>query len=433
MKNTKLFQYVVIGLFIFFTIVGAILFSLYKTKDSANTRINITMWGTPPSESFRSFYSKYFSENQLEYNINYVEKDPTTFDRDLVEALAIESGPDAIILSVDQIIRYRDMIYTIPYAVLPELSFKETFVRGADLFLNNEGAVALPFMIDPLVMYWNEDIFINAGITKTPVSWSEITNLVSKFTVKDSAKNISRSAVALGEYRNVDNAKEILSTLFIQAGNPIVTKNQNENFASTLKESLGQGTSASSLALQFFTNFSNPNRAEYSWNRSLPRSIESFTNGDLAIYLGFASEFMTIKNKNPNLNFEVALLPQGTGIKTVKSTFGKIYGFAILKKSKNPAGTYTVINSLSSVSAYPYWKDIFNIPSARKDSLNKVDNSAIKTIFNQSAIISKGWIDPNKTETAKVFQEMVESYTTGRDNLTGAINTASERIDSLFK
>jgi ABC-type glycerol-3-phosphate transport system substrate-binding protein len=428
MKNTKLFQYVVLGLFVFFLLVGAILFSTFRSSNSALTNISITVWGTLPENSFNSFARNYFSDSDLKYTVNYTEKDPAIFDRDLIEALASGVGPDAIVLPTDLILRYSNKIYPIPYTTLPETAFKDTFIQEGELYLNSSGALALPLMVDPLVMYWNRDIFNNAGVTKPPTDWAQVSSLVPKMTKLDKAQNIITSTIALGEYRNVNNSKSILSALFMQIGNPIVTLDSDGIFKSILRDT---SSADSSIALQFYTNFSNSSKSEYSWNRSLVNSLDFFTNGDSAIYLGFASEYMTIKNKNPNLNFDVALLPQAVGAKTY-STFGNMFGLAIMKNSANPAGTFTVLTSLSSAAAFPYWKDIFNLPSARKDSVPDISNSVAKTIFNRSAIISKGWYDPNSAQTSAIFQDMVESYTTGRETIDGTINTASGRLDSLL-
>ena len=433
MKNSTLCQYVVMGVFIFFTVIGAVLFATYRSQEKAGTRINITMWGVLPSDSFVPFYNAFFSNNQLKYIVNYVEKDSNTFDRDLVEALASGTGPDAIILPSDLIVRYSNKIFTIPFSVLPELTYKQTFVQEGELYLNSTGTLALPFSVDPLVMYWNRDIFNNVGVTKPPASWSDISGLVSKMTTKDLAKNISRSTVALGEFRNINNAKEILSALIFQAGSSIVGLDAEDGTLSSTLQGNSSDTqdTPASLALEFFTNFSNPVKPEYSWNRSLANSLDVFANGDLAIYFGFASEFTNIKEKNPNLNFGVALLPQPAGDK-IYNTFGNMLGLAIIKNSKDPAGAYTVLNTLASAEAVPYWKDILNVPSARRDVLGQIDANAIKTVFNQSAVMSKGWFDPNKVETSAIFQEMIESYTTGRVSLEQAVSTASDQIDSLL-
>jgi ABC-type glycerol-3-phosphate transport system substrate-binding protein len=156
-----------------------------------------------------------------------------------------------------------------------------------------------------------------------------------------------------------------------------------------------------------------------------------FVNGDLAFYFGFASEYLAIKDKNPNLNFSVAILPQASATK-VYQTVGQISGLAIMKGSSNPSGAYTVISALTSAEAFPFWSDLFNLPSARRDILSQSDKSAVKTIFNKSAIMSQSWLDPNKQLTNTIFQDMVESYSTGRANLSQAISLASDRLDDLL-
>jgi ABC-type glycerol-3-phosphate transport system substrate-binding protein len=432
MKNSKLFQYIFIGVFIFFIIVGAIVFSTYRSSSESELAINITMWGTLPAEGFDSFTGSYFNAISSKYTVDYVEKDPATFDRDLVEALASGEGPDAIVIPTDLIIRYANKIYPIPYVTLPELTFKETFIQEGELYLNNSGVLALPFTVDPLVMYWNRDMFNNASVTKPPVNWTEISALVPKMTKKDQASNILSSTVAMGEFRNVVNAKDILAALMIQSGSPIVNIDSMGEYRSAMRDSSISNSSPVDLSLQFFTNFSNPSRPQYSWNRSLTDSRSAFANGDLAMYFGFASEFMTIKNKNPNLNFDVAILPQAAGVKTY-NTFGNMLGFAIMKNSSNPAGAFTILSSLTSAGAFPYWKDIFNLPSARRDILSQNETNAVKTIFNKSAIMSKGWLDPNKTETGIIFQNMVESYTTGRESISGVVSEASDQLNVLLK
>jgi ABC-type glycerol-3-phosphate transport system substrate-binding protein len=389
------------------------------------------MWGTVSNDSFSTFTSRYFGESNLKYSVTYTEKDPATFDRELVEALASGTGPDTVILPADMIIRYRDRIYPIPYVSYPELTFKQTFIQEGELYLTSAGALALPFSVDPLVMYWNRDIFNNVGVTKPPTTWAEISSLVPKMTKKDQNKNIIASVVALGEFRNVVNAKEILSALLIQAGNPIVKLDTDGAYKNTLKDDFGLSTTPAALSLSFFTNFSNPNKSTYTWNRSLPNSLTAFANGDLAIYFGFASEFTKIKDKNPNLNFDVAILPQVASAK-VYNTYGNIMGLAIMRSSRDLGGAFTALTSLTSAAAVPYWKDTLNIPSARRDILSQTESNAIKAVFNQSAIISKGWLDPNKAQTNAIFQDMVESYTTDRESLDSAIGTASDRLDSLL-
>lgn len=432
-NNSKLFQYLVLGLFIFFIIVGALLFATYRSKNTTDQIISIKMWGTLSDASFKAFMHDYFNEADLKYTVDYTERSAETFDKDLVEAIASGKGPDAIILPQDLIVRYSDKVYSIPETVISELDFKDTFVEEGELYLGNSGVLALPLGIDPLVMYWNRDIFNTVGVTKPPATWAEINSLIPKMTKKDNTKNITQSTLALGEFRNISNAKAILSALIMQAGSQIVILDtDDQTLISVLNNNFGFSTMPALAALQFYTNFSNPAKTEYSWNRSLPNSLDAFTNGDLALYFGFASEYSKIKDKNPNLNFSVATLPQALEAK-IYSTFGNIFGLAILNSSKDLNGTFSVISSLTSAEAYPAWSRIFSISSARRDILGKTEKDAAKTIFNKSAIMSRGWLDPDSTKTSTIFQEMVESYTTSRNSLSGAISTASDRLENILE
>ena len=63
---------------------------------------------------------------------------------------------------------------------------------------------------------------------------------------------------------------------------------------------------ADETALLFYTDFTNPSKTSYSWNAALPQSFDAFTSGELAAYLGYASEYNSIISRNPNLRFKSA-------------------------------------------------------------------------------------------------------------------------------
>ena len=108
---------------------------------------------------------------------------------------------------------------------MSQAQFTDSFIDEGQIFLTPNGALALPFSIDPLVMYWNQDIFASAGLAKPPQYWNDFLNIAPKITSLDAGQSVAKSAVALGEWSNVTNAKAILSSLFMQAGDPIVARN----------------------------------------------------------------------------------------------------------------------------------------------------------------------------------------------------------------
>jgi ABC-type glycerol-3-phosphate transport system substrate-binding protein len=426
------FQVVFIGIFAVFIVIGVIIFAM-GGKKSGSENNKVVVWGTIPQSTFAKVFSNSSLFNSKTIAVSYVEKSESNFDTDFLEALAGGGGPDVIFIASDKLLKNKNKIFTIPFSSLSERTFKDTYAEEGELFLVPDGILGLPITIDPIVMYWNRDIFSNAGLSAPPSFWDEFFNLSQNLTTKDGAFNITRSAIALGEYRNITNAKDILSALFLQAGNPIVSL-ANGVPVSVLREKLGLAVPPGVAALSFFTEFSNSAKAYYSWNRSLPPSQTVFLSGDLAIYFGLGSEFPLLKLKNPNLNFDVSRFPQSSNVRTGtrKVTFGRMEGVSIVRNSKNIGGAFTVVSELAGKNlGGAFSQELFRAP-ARRDLLSVKQTDSILPILYDSALWSKGWLDPDKKMTESIFEDMIESVTGGRARLESAINQASIEIGALL-
>lgn len=186
-------------------------------------------------------------------------------------------------------------------------------------------------------------------------------------------------------------------------------------------------------ALNFYTQFSNPAKVFYSWNRSLIDAQTNFTSGDSAYYLGFVSEYNVIKNKNPNLNFGVALVPQSR-VSGKTLTFAHLRGVAISRGSKNMGRALALATTLVSKESANSLSQILRLPPARRDLLSqKPANNAVLSVFYDAAIQSKGWLDPGRLATKAIFSEAIESVTSGRARVLDALRKANREIDDLIK
>ena len=418
------------GVFIFFILVGLIAFSTYKSKTSTSNNVNISIWGTLDKTSFDSYINKYKQDSNLQFQLTYSYKSLDTIDSQLVEAIATGKAPDVILIPQNLIKRYLDKVYMITN--IPQRTFQDTFVQESDLYTQPTGIFALPFFVDPLVMYWNKDMFSSALIVTPPTKWSEFPLLAEKLSKSDDNANIVKSAVSFGEFANVDNAKALLSALIMQAGSPIVLQT-NGLFKSELNyQSTSDIEMPAVSALDFFTDYSNPKKTVYSWNRSLPSSKQSFLSEDLATYFGFASEYQDIKDKNPNLNFDVAMVPQVLDSSN-KVTFGNIYGFAFLKSSQNIASAYSLISLLIGSASVSELLQTMYIAPARLDLISAGTVDPVKTVFYNSALISRGWIDPDSKQTDQLFQDMVENITTGKMSSAASVSRTSLELDNLLQ
>jgi ABC-type glycerol-3-phosphate transport system substrate-binding protein len=425
MKDLNIFQMVFLGVFVLFVIGGILIFALQKGGGGLTNVSETIVWGTISPGEVLSGPSNIF-QNDKTVRITYVQKDAGTFDGDLVEAIANGTGPDLVILPQDSLLRNLNKILPIPYATYPVRTLKDTFAQEGELYLGTDGVLALPLTIDPLVMYWNRDFFNTAGLVKPPVNWEEFLSLAGTLSVKDTNNNITRSAMALGDFSNISNAKEILLALFFQAEVPIAKVSSG-----SVKTDQDANTSGASV-LNFYTQFANPLGAAYSWNHSLPLSIDYFIANNLAIYFGFASEINAIRAKNPNLNFDVTTFPQlkssGTSV-----TFGRMNGVSVLKSSRNPNQSILVATKLSASQADLALSAALGLPPARRDLLAIKPVDPYQSLFYTAALQSHAWLDPSKSETSLIFKTMVESVVSGVLAPSSAFGEASQQIQKLIK
>jgi len=427
----SVFQVVILAIFTVFAVAGLLFFAgvggLGNKKETVGP---VLVWGTLDDAAFEEIISQLGETDERVRQVVYERKDSRTYNTELAEALASGRGPDLFILREDFIVRHKDKIALIPYESLPRQQFEDTFVQGANLFLDSGGVIGVPIAIDPLVLYWNQDMLSSAGFVGAPKYWDEMLDIAEKVTQRDENNNILKSAIAFGEFENVDNAKDIMSTLIIQAGGTIAALDGQGRLRPSLAARTGDANQPTQSALRFFAEFANPSKTVYSWNRSLTNSREAFAAGDLALYIGYASEHALLRSLNPNLNFSVAPMPQIRGGER-SVTFAHSYAFSIPLASANPNGALSVAFILAGSGPSALLSQARGTPSPRRDVLAaSVDGP--DSIFRDMAIVGKGWPDPDAAATAQIFKGMIESVTTGALRLSEAVAQADKELGNLL-
>ncbi|OGI61349.1 hypothetical protein A2645_00760 [Candidatus Nomurabacteria bacterium RIFCSPHIGHO2_01_FULL_39_9] len=418
------FQIILIAVFIAFVIFGVMIFSGFiPIGQGGATQISgqITVWGTIPTRDINEFIGNFKSVNR-NIAVNYVAKSAANFDEELVAALAAGTGPDVFLLDSDFVFKNRDKIFEIPYLNFPIKTYKDNFISASEIYLTNTGVLALPLYVDPIVMYYNRTLFNNAGIPRPPTAWDEFPNLAPQLTSR-SNNRIIKSAVGMGGSGNIEHAKEIISALVLQAGNPIVRR-EEDTFEAVLS------SSAVSNALSFYTSFANPATDSYSWNESLPNSRNAFITGDLAIYFGTASDLFRIRDSNPNLDFDIVDMPQLPAAN--RATFGRVYGLAVAKNSKNIPAALTFVYAFSGADYAGNIANALSLPPARRDLLAARPTGSYLPIFYSSALQAKNWFDPDPKRTKEIFKTMIADVVAGRTDAEDAVDDTSTDIGVLL-
>lgn len=424
-------QNIILGIFIFGAIAALLVFSgVIKLGTSATeARGSVLVWGTLPYATMQPYIDQAKTKN---LSVTYESQNPDTYELDLVNAIAAGVGPDVFIMDHEAILRNKDKIFEIPYGNLPRRDYENRYVRSSNLFLTDTGIIALPLAIDPLVMYYNKNLMDSAFILKVPEIWDEVLTYTSDITVSDVTGQISISGGALGTYRNIKDAKGIISILMLQNGNPIVgIEPSSGKYQSTL--GLNQDlTRRTQEALQFYTSFADVDNSNYSWNEAMPLSKDMFVAGDLGLYFGRASELTDIRRKNPNLNFQVAFLPQLKDT-TNKQTFGYVSALSVSKQSKNPAAALQVAGVLTSAAVVEPLAQRINMVPARKDLLGNTPEELYLSIFYNSAIIADAWIDPAPTRTSAIFERLIRDINSGALSIPESINRTHADLNTMLE
>ena len=437
----KTFQTILLTVFGLLTVVAVIVFAKFpadakKDKVVGGATGNVAIWGTFQIQGGRdkaiSDFNKKFDKV---FSISYEYHDPANFDSDIVEALASGKGPDILLLPDNLILRHSDKIELIPYGSVPQRTFQDTFIQASEIYMRDQGLIALPFAIDPMVMYWNRDLLNNASITQPPMYWDEFLTLAPKLTLHDQkTSDIIQSAISFGEYSNVQNAKDIIAMLFLQVGSNIVKMNDGKPVVDLLDTS-SQNISANQdvvSAFRYFMDFSSPLKNIYSWSRALPNSRDQFINGNLAVYFDYASAYKDIQSKNPHLNFTVAPVPQLRGTK-VNITYARMHGLAVMKSSKNKQTAFIAVQRLLESEPSEQFASAFSLPPVRRDLLSVRPTDTALSVFYDSAIRARTWLDPRPEESDKAFRTAVESVSSGRHDTNQAIIELSNQLQSSLR
>ncbi|MEK7135011.1 MAG: extracellular solute-binding protein, partial [Patescibacteria group bacterium] len=232
---------------------------------------------------WQPIFDAYRKNNDNVY-FNYVQMNPNTYERDLVEALASSKTPDIIMFHSSWLAKHGNKISPLPETVMNLRNFQEAFPDVATVdFVSQNKIYALPVWIDVLAMFYNKDLFNTAGIATPPKTWDDFIKTVQKLSKKDKFGSLTKSGAAIGTANNVNNAADILSLLMLQAGTKMISDDGTE---AAFDRPITAGSSTyepGESALRFYTDFASPKSSAYTWNDKLSNSFDAFTSGQTAI------------------------------------------------------------------------------------------------------------------------------------------------------
>ena len=419
-----------LGLVVFFGILAVVALILLRAyspdPDTDTVAISgpVSIWGVLPEEAFKNLLLELSTVDKTYSQITYYHITPEDFDNRFITALADQSSPDLLLISHESLVKHRGRLAPYPYAVYPLRDFRNAYLDGAEIFALSDGIYAAPLMVDPLMLFWNRNIFATNNFLKAPATWEELVgDLVPQLTQRDQNRNVTRATVALGEYRNIKNAFPIISLLTMQSGSLLTAEAGSYNLR--LNQRPNSNEQPFTNAVTFYSNFNQRSNSLYTWDQSLPLDSDQFISEDLAMYFGFASEGREIAARNPNLAFDTAEVPQSSA-SNLRRTYGRFYGLVMPKQAQNKAGAEALMNIFySDTNLVRKLADSYGMVTLQRSEVAKGSNDIYGSQAYLAAPTARGWLNPDRQKVDNIFIQMVEEINSNRG---GAATVASDTV-----
>lgn len=428
------FELVLVTVFGLLALLALAMISTYKPPKDVTTQTlgnSVVIWGTVPSSAFQAVLMPLKEKVKAYSVVSYIEKDARNFDDELLNALAEGRGPDIVFIPSDKLVQMRSKIQPVSYESFPLRDFENLYIDGAKIFALADGVYSYPVAIDPLMMYYNRDLLGTKNIINPPSTWEAVVNdIIPTMVKRDFSRNIILSPLAFGEYRNINNGFAILSMLLLQSGSALVPERNGQY--QMLMNTTADGTGKPfENALTFYTNFASPSNPLYSWNRALGLDRDEFLKEKLVLYFGKGSEARSLAAQNPNLNFDIAEVPQGATA-TIRRTSASFYGLSLLKSSANKPGAFAVLQELGTANQSKILADALNMAPAHRTTLNAGSNDRYGRVIYQASIVGRGWLSPAPARANEIFGQMVEDVLSNRFRPSESAVDATRRLSEVY-
>jgi len=432
-----------------------------KETKEAMEPVTLTYWRVfDGPDAFDEIITKYKTLHPF-VTIEYRKLRYEEYESALLNALAEDRGPDIFSIHNTWMKKYQSKLTPLPESitmvypvvggvikkeVINELrttksisisELKDTFVDAVsyDVILDDGKIYGLPLSVDTLVMFYNKDLFNNAGISQAPQYWNkEFLQDIKKLTKQDPKKGIVQAGVAMGGSSNIERFSDVLSVLMMQNGATMMDSNGQVLFHSIPQFAQDTNYNPGLEALRFYTDFANPTKESYSWNSELANSLEMFISGNLAIMFGYSYHLPTIKSQAPKLNFSIAKLPQIEGNPPTNVNFANYWVEVVSKKSQHPDVAWDFIQFITREEQVINYLEATQKPTALRSLVfTQKEDDDIK-VFADQVLTAKSWYKGNNVTAAEdAIKEMINSVLADPSaKLQNILNTAVSKIQQTI-
>lgn len=439
--------------------------------------VTLTYWRMfDDSDDFAEIIAAY-RQSHPNIQIQYKKFRPEEYEKALLEAFAEDRGPDLFTVHNTWVGAYANKILPMPANIeIPKMTmegtikkepkvilesyktpsinaFKKIFVDVVstdavrDVAVGTKGnqfekkVLGVPFSVDTLAMFYNNDLLAQAGIATPPKYWDELQNAVKLITKVNKDDTIAQSGAALGTAININRAGDIVSLLMMQNGTRMADDFGRATFNSTPPELVKQREVSPGIeALMVYTEFANPLETIYTWNSKLPESFEAFADGKTAFFFGYNYHIELLAARAPKLNYSISPVLQPRGDASVN--MASYYLETVSKKTKYPNETwdFLLFATTRKENTQKYLAKTKR-PTALRELIDvqiKDEQIPQRIPFAQQLLTAKSWYRGKDSAAMEaIMRDMIEEALANapidpREAFENAINRAVNRVNQTL-
>ncbi len=389
--------------------------------------LTIEWWGVYKDEDYFAKVIERFEEKYTNIAIEYTKKDPQTYEQELIDALAANQGPDIAMIKNDWFYEHKEKLAPIELGQEEAEEFKEAYLPVVtDIVIEENKLYGVPLDIEVLGLFYNEDLFDEIRLRHPPADWGKFNNYAKKLTKKRGSK-ITQAGAAIGTSNNIENAQDILLMLMLQNNTPIASSDrQSAVFHTTVETASGAPIYTGRRALRYYTDFTNPQKDHYCWNKSQRQAWLAFAEEKVAMIFDYYSRKDDLYNRNPNLDYQFAAIPQ---IKNAEpedeKVIARFWFYAVTNNVENHDWTWRFIQDLARQKAYS--------SQTERAERSQKETQGRKIFIGQGLIAETVYKGKDPDEFDRIFQNMITNIVTHRQDIRTAVDTAASKVTDIYK
>lgn len=396
-------------------------------------KVTLTVWKPFVDSDKMNILIQAYKKVKPNVTIEYTKKNIENYEGDLLNALASGQGPDIFSINNTWLPEYLDKVTPAPDKLYTAKEYKDAFVDvvSAD-FVRDNKIYGTAMWVDSLALYYNKDILGTAGIATPPKTWDELARDSRRIATQNAEGYFDRSGVAMGTHDNVNRGVDIVYLLMLQSGTvPWTSDGRTPRFASSVQRN-GRSVNPGVEAMEFYTSFADPASQNYTWNSESDYSVDAFANGRAAYLYGYSYTRAQIDAKAPNLNYDVAPVPQ-YDLSQPSVNFASYFGEVVSKQSKNSAAAWDFLKFATSQKALDAYYAKDKQPSSRRDLIELQTQDLDIGVFAHANLTAKSFYKVNEAKFDQLMGEAINNILFKGQSVASSLNRAQSQASALVQ